>query len=154
MKKYMYILGLLALGMMIISCEKETENALLPDAEESVSVNVTGQWEVVAHNDSVAVFGPFTILTVSNPDAKNDSITIQDSEVKFWKFQAKAAVNENDGTFETKLSTCELSDEGVGIKIANGKIVNSDSIYFEIQFEDDETPYGNTYRLKGHRVNG
>ncbi len=154
MKKYMYILGLLALGMMIISCEKETENALLPDAEESVSVNVTGQWEVVAHNDSVAVFGPFMILTVGDPEARNDSITIQDSEVKFWKFQAKAAVNENDGTFETKLSTCELCDEGVGIKISNGKIVDADSIYFEIQFEDDETPYGNTYRLKGHRVNG
>jgi len=151
MKKLLYLLGFVALGM-IASCEKETENALLPDAQNSI--NVTGQWEVIAHNDSVPIFGPFTILTVNDPSGANDSITIQDSEVKFWKFQARAAVNEKDGTFETKLSTCELCEEGIGIKIANGKIVNSDSIYFEIQFEDDETPYGNTYRLKGHRVKG
>ena len=151
MKKLLYLLGFVALGM-IASCEKETENAPLPDAQNSI--NVTGQWEVIAHNDSVPIFGPFTILTVNDPSGANDSITIQDSEVKFWKFQARAAVNEKDGTFETKLSTCELCEEGIGIKIANGKIVNSDSIYFEIQFEDDETPYGYTYRLKGHRVKG
>ncbi len=151
MKKLIYLLGFVALGM-IISCEKETENASLPEGANSI--NVTGQWEVTAHNDSVAIFGPFTVLTVSDPATQNDSITIQDSEVKFWKFQVKAAVNEKDGTFETKLSTCELCEEGIGIKISNGKIVDSDSIYFEIQFEDDETPYGNTYRLKGHRVNG
>ena len=40
-----------------------------------------------------------------------------------------------------------------GIKVFNGKIIDSDSIYLEIQFEDDETPYGNTYQLKGYRVN-
>ena len=153
MKKLLYLLGFAALSM-IASCEKETENAPLPDAQNSVNINVTGQWEVTAHNDSVLIYGPFTVLTVSDLETKNDSIIIQDSEVKFWKFQAKAAVNEKDGTFETKLSTCELCEEGIGIKIANGKIVNSDSIYFEIQFEDDETPYGNTYRLKGHRVKG
>ena len=74
--------------------------------------------------------------------------------MKFWKFQVKAAVSKQEGTFETELSNCELSEENIGIKIANGKIVDSDSIYFEIKFEDDETPYGNTYRLKGHRVKG
>ena len=153
MKKLIYLLGLIALGMLA-SCERETENASLPDALNSGNVNVTGQWEVTAHNDSVQLSDPFTVLIVSDPAAKNDSITIQDSEVKFWRFQVKAAVNEKDGTFETKLSTCELYDENIGIKITNGKIEDSDSIYFEIQFEDDETPYGNTYQLKGHRVNG
>lgn len=151
MKKLLYLLGFVALGM-IASCEKETENVPLPEAQNSI--NVTGQWEVTAHNDSEQLSDPFTVLTVIDPEAKNDSITIQDSEVKFWRFQVKAAVNEKDGTFETKLSTCELYDENIGIKITNGKIVDSDSIYFEIQFEDDETPYGNTYQLKGRRVNG
>lgn len=151
MKKIIYLLGFVVLTMMA-SCEQEINNNLIPEVSNTSDVNVVGKWEVIAHNDSVPVFGPFTLLTVNN--SNNDSITIQDSEVKFWKFQVKAAVNEKEGTFETNLSNCEVSEEGIGIKIANGKIVDSDSIYFEIQFEDDETPYGNTYRLKGHRVNG
>ena len=153
MKKIIYFLAFIALAMFA-SCEQETNNSSLPDFQNTTNVNITGKWEVTAHNDSIPVFGPFTLLTVANPESKNDSITILDSEVKFWRFQVKAAVNEIDGTFETNLSNCEVSEEGIGIKITNGKIVNSDSIYFEIQFEDDETPYGNTYRLKGHRVKG
>ena len=153
MKKFIYLLAFVALAIFA-SCEQEINNRSLPDVQNSTNMNITGKWEVTAHNDSIAVFGPFTLLTMNNSKTDNDSITIQDSEVKFWKFQVKAAVNETDGTFETTLSNCELSEEGIGIKIANGKIVDTDSIYFEIQFEDDETPYGNTYRLKGHRVKG
>lgn len=157
MKKFIYLLAFVALGILA-SCERDTENTELSDVSNSINdvatVNVTGKWEVTAHNDSTAIYGPFTVLTVGDHEAKSDSITIQDSEVKFWKFQVKAAVNEKDGTFETKLSICELCEEGVGVKIANGKIVDSDSIYLEIQFEDDETPYGNTYLLKGRRVDG
>ncbi|HCY00507.1 MAG TPA: hypothetical protein DG754_10240, partial [Bacteroidales bacterium] len=81
-----------------------------------------------------------------------DSITVKDSEIKFWKFQVKANANDQNGTFETDLSNCEVSEVSIGVKINNGKILNTDSIYFEIQFEDDETPYGNVYILKGARI--
>lgn len=151
MRKIIFLLGLVALGV-IISCERDTESMVSNDQQNAL--NLTGQWEVMAYNDTVSLIGPFTVLTVSDPASNNDSITIQDSEVKFWKFQVKAAVDAKDGSFETKLSKCEVSDVGIGVKISNGKILNSDSIYFEIQFEDDVTPYGNTYQLKGHRVNG
>ncbi|WP_298653406.1 lipid-binding protein [uncultured Proteiniphilum sp.] len=151
MKKNIYLLGLIILGVFA-SCERETESKELTDTANSVKI--TGQWEVTAYNDSTTIFGPFKVITLKDTSAGNDSITIQDSEVKFWKFQVKAAADEKNGTFETKLSTCEISEEGIGIKISNGKILNSDSIYFEIQFEDDETPYGKIYQLKGHRING
>jgi|SRR5690554_918416 len=150
MKKIIYFLAFIALAMFA-SCEQETNNSSLPDFQNTTNVNIAGKWEVTAYNDSIPVFGPFTLLTVTNPESENDSITILDSEVKFWKFQVKAAVNEIDGTFETNLSNCEVSEEGIGIKIANGKILDSDSIYFEIQFEDDVKPYESTYILKGHR---
>lgn len=150
MKKIIYFLAFIALAMFA-SCEQETNNSSLPDFQSTTNVNIAGKWEVTAYNDSIPVFGPFTLLTVTNPESENDSITILDSEVKFWKFQVKAAVNEIDGTFETNLSNCEVSEEGIGIKIANGKILDSDSIYFEIQFEDDVKPYESTYILKGHR---
>lgn len=153
MKKIIYLLGFVALCIMT-SCEQEIDNSSFPDIQNTSKVNVTGKWEVTAHNDSVPVFGPFTLLTVSSPEAVNDSITIIDSEIKFWDFKVKAAVNNINSTFETKLSNCQICEEGIGVKIANGKIVDSDSIYLEVQFEDDETPYGNTYRLKGRRVKG
>lgn len=151
MKKLLYLIIFVALGL-IVSCERETENAQI--APTTSKVNVTGQWEVMAHNDSIAIFGPFTVLTINDASAENDSITIQDSGDKFWNFQAKAAVNQEMGTFQTNLSNCGAGEEGIGIKISNGRIVDADSIYFEIQFEDDETPYGNTYRLKGQRISG
>lgn len=150
MKKIIYLLGFLILGL-IISCQKEEENTMINDS--SSSVQIVGKWEVTAHNDSVPLYGPFTLLTLKSNSAGNDSIIIQDSEQKFWKFQVKASVNETEGTFQTKLSSCDICEEETGIKIANGKFVDTDSIYFEIQFEDDITPYGQTYRLKGHRVN-
>ncbi|MEA4917137.1 lipid-binding protein [Proteiniphilum sp.] len=150
MKKIIYLLGLITIGIFA-SCEREV-NTSISDSTNSVNINLAGQWEVTAYNDTSTIFGPFKVITLQNPSAKNDSITIQDSEVKFWNFQIKASVNEKNGTFQTKLSTCEMSEDGIGVKISNGKIVNTDSIYFEIQFEDDETPYGNTYQLKGHRI--
>lgn len=150
MKRIIYFLGVLVLGLIAYSCERDTESVSFTD--DINSFNAIGQWEVTAHNDSAAIFGPFTLLTVNDPEASNDSIIVQDSELKFWNFQVKAALNNENGTFQTELSTCDVCEEGIGVKIANGKIVNSDSIYLEIQFEDDETPYGNTYQLKGRRV--
>lgn len=153
MKRLIYFMGLLALGMIIVSCEKEIESESIIEDKQEV-VNVTGKWEVMVHNDSAAIFGPFELLTISETFIDNDSITIQDGEVKFWDFQVNASLNEKDGTFQTELSTCQICEEGVEIKIANGKIIDSDSIYFEIQFEDDITPFGRTYRMKGHRIKG
>jgi hypothetical protein len=68
-------------------------------------------------------------------------------------FQVKASVDGKSNTFQTKLSTNELvNDFAIGVKIPVGKIIDSDSIYMEMQFEDDITPFGNTYQIKGHRV--
>ncbi len=150
MKKITYLLGFIAIGILV-SCEKEAEGAATTGSD--TLANVTGQWEVTAYNDTTLISGPFKVITLKDPSTQSDSITIQDTEVKFWKFQTKAFVDEKNGTFQTELSNCEVSEEAIGIKILNGKIFNSDSIYFEIQFEDDETPYKNTFQLKGHRIN-
>lgn len=150
MKKIIYLLGFLTLGI-VSSCERNIESAEIADT--AILAKVGGEWEITAYNDSTLIYGPFKIITLKETSTGSDSITIQDSEIKFWKFQVKAAVDEKNGTFQTELSNCEVSEESVGIKISNGKIVNSDSIYFEIQFEDDETPYGNIYQLKGYRLN-
>ena len=151
MKRITYLLGFVVIGILV-SCEKEVESTIT--ADNTALADVTGHWEVTAYNDSLLIFGPFKVITLEDPSAQSDSITIQDTEVKFWKFQTKAFLDKNDGTFQTELSKCEVSEEAIGIKISNGIIFNSDSIYFEIQFEDDITPFENTYKLKGHRIKG
>ena len=140
-------MGFLMLGA-IISCEDEVEN----NARVSESVDFTREWEVTAYNDSTFIYGPFKVTTLANNAEGNDSITIKDSEMNFWKFQVKPLADKKVGTFETQLSVCEWCEESIGIKISNGIISESDSIYFEIQFEDDETPYGNTYKIKGYPI--
>lgn len=147
MKKIIYLFGFIAFTLLV-ACENEVERISLPEP----SFSATGQWEITAYIDTVSVFGPFRVITFKDNSSNNDSITIQDSEMKFWNFSVKALLNEKDGTFQTRQSNCEQCEEGIGIKIANGKIVTPDSISFEIQFEDDITPYCNTYILKGHRT--
>lgn len=146
MKNIFYLLGLIML-ITTVSCEREIESDTVV-----TPVNITGQWNVNAYNDSIFLYGPFKVITLKDASTGSDSITIQDSGMKFWEFRVKARANETDGTFDTKLSQCEVCEENVGIKIFNGKVLNSDSIYFEIQFEDDETPYGITYQIKGRRT--
>lgn len=144
MKKIIYLLGLITL-ISIASCERE-------ETSQSINtVNLTGKWEVNAYLDSTLIFGPFTLNTLQGTSSMGDSITIWDSETKFWNFQVKASTLVEEGTFETELSKCQASEKAIGIKIFNGKM-QSNSIELEIQFEDDLTPYGQTYRIKGHRV--
>lgn len=145
MKKITYLLSFILLTIFI-SCEREIDSI-----ENITPINFTGEWNVNAYIDTTFVYGPFKIITTQE-SANSDSITVKDSEVKFWKFQAKANKNDINGTFETRLSKCEVGDKAIGIIISNGKIINSDSIYFEIKFEDDEIPFGNNYQLKGTRI--
>ena len=133
----------------IASCENVEKSAdQINDAES----NVMGEWSVSAYIDDNAISAPFKLLISDASHEKSDSIIIEETANDFWNFQVKAAVNKKAETFQTQLSSYESNGFDVGVKIANGKIINSDSIYLEIQFEDDETPFGNTYRLKGKRV--
>lgn len=152
MKNFIYLLGFILLSV-IISCESETENLINDENHNEGEIiedfsQFIGEWQVNAYSDSELIFGPFKVTTLRTG---NDSITILDTEEEFWKFQVKALAKVETGIFQTKLSNCEKSDESIGIKIPNGKILNTDSIYFEIQFEDDETPFVHTYQLKGRR---
>lgn len=146
MKKIIYLLGFIVLSAFA-SCERETLNNDFLN-----TVNANGSWEITAHNDSMVISSPFTVQTLVSKNSNGlDSLVIKDSDNGFWNFQVKAAVNSKFGTFETELSTCEICEERIGIIVTNGKIINNDSIYFEIQFEDDVNPYENTYKLMGHR---
>lgn len=148
--KQFYLMLLFLLSGLILSCERETVDRSLNEALQEV--DMTGQWEVTAFNDSIPLSESFSLITRMGSMSDSDSLIITDNGGEFWNFSTKAAVNIENATFNTDGSICEVSDEEIGVIITNGRFINSDSIYFEIQFEDDETPFGNTYRIRGDRI--
>ena len=127
-----------------VACEQISEKETISSPE----TNLHGDWTINAYVDNNFIFGPFTISTRKN--SENEFIHLKDNG-EFWNFQTKAEILISSDAFETKSSINEVSSLNAKINILSGKIINKDSIAFDIQFEDDETPYGITYTLKGRR---
>lgn len=142
MKKILY-LSLFFLLFITVACEQTLENEYSIISES----NIVGDWTVNAYIENRLIFGPFEISTQMTTE--NESVYIKDNGT-FWNFQTKAYVTHLD-VFKTDLSVNEASIIEAKIKILNGNIINKDSVVFDIQFEDDETPYGITYTIKGNR---
>ena len=146
MTKFKYIFALIIAMIVIASCQREDNFTV----EQQQEINkVAGKWYLKAYLDDQLIFDSVNVVI---SESLGDSITIKDTINKFWSFKTKAALSDNKSEFQTELSVNENSPFEIGVKIANGKVINSDSIYLEIQFEDDVTPFGNTYQLKGHRA--
>ena len=141
MKKIFYLFVLLFIA---VACEQAIENE---DSIISESI-ITGEWTVNAYIDNNIIFGPFTVTAQMN--SENESVSLKDNG-EFWKFQTKAELLKTNNTFAAKSSQNEISDVGAKINIINGAVINQDSIAFDIQFEDDETAYGYTYKIMGRR---
>lgn len=146
MKQLLYIS---TLTLLLFSTACETENFSEDTSLDSplYENSLSGNWNTKAYVDEGEIFGPFDITIKYTTNL--DSIIITDND--FWGFQVKASINDKDNTFQSNISTNELSKVGSKIKVINGKVFDNKSIYFEIQFEDDETPYGITYNIKGHK---
>ena len=142
MKKIIYIFTF-ALLLSTVACESTLDNK----EEILIENNLNGQWTVSAYMDNDMTFGPFTIETQMTNES--DSLFIKDTG-EFWNFQTKAKINLQGNAFVTESSKNEISQIGANVKILNGAVINND-ITFEILFEDDETPYGIKYTIKGHR---
>ena len=127
-----------------VACEQTLENEEISLLE----TNLQGEWTVNAYNNDALIFGPFNISTLTTND--NESIIIKDNG-DFWNFQTKANVLNISDAFETEASLNEISSLNAKINVLNGRVIKKDSIAFDIQFEDDETPFGITYTLKGRR---
>lgn len=127
----------------LLACERTLEIEKI-DLQET---NTLVDWTVNAYINDNMIFGPFTISTQTTSD--NESISIKDNG-SFWKFQTKAELRDSGNGFESQSSINEISSLGAKTNI-RGSIVDADSICFDIQFEDDETPYGFTYIIKGKR---
>jgi len=129
--------------------------------EYSWAYPVAGDWKVTTYVAGVAQGAPYEIKSYNSSYGK-DSVWIDDYGTgvdkaanygHFWTMKFKVAVNMGTKTFGNASSNVinAIPNYGIGINVQNGKIVGNDSIYFEVKFEDDATPYGKTYQIAGHR---
>jgi hypothetical protein len=130
--------------------------------EYSWAYPVAGDWTVKTYIGGIAQGSYYEIKSYNSSYGK-DSILIDDYGIgvdkaanygHFWTMKFKSAVNVTDKTFGNGAKTVlnKIPGYGIGIQTLNGKIVGNDSIYFEVKFEDDATPYGTTYQIAGHRT--
>jgi hypothetical protein len=139
-----------ALGGLFSSCTKTFD----PGTTATVKAS-NGWWVIWGDTDGNQYTNPVFLNTYNTAENKTDSMWVDDEA--FWGFKGKVALNYTALTFANTLS--ENVNYSSDAKIMNGKIfpkgghsatgVATDSIYFEIQFSDDSTPYGTTYTASG-----
>lgn len=156
-KSILYIMLIGYILLNAFTCQFDID-VLDPPLQEDI--HLKGDWIVKAYVDGKEIFGPFSITTQPTNDNNSiignlmneyNSITINDAE-SFWKFQVNASADISNNSFSAKSSNNQLSKLGTKINILNGVVDGKDNISFDIQFEDDETPFGITYNIKGKRA--
>ncbi|MDR3712929.1 MAG: lipid-binding protein [Puia sp.] len=156
MKKLIFVAIMMA-GLFAMSCKRT-----LPDQGTTATVKMSNGWWVTYSLGGVSLLGdPVFMSTYNTAGNTADSMWVDDLG-KFWDFKGVVGVDYKALTFSNPM--CINDYYGDTAKIANGKVLLkaghsragnvTDSIYFEIQYSDDDTnmvaaPYFNTYIVSG-----
>jgi hypothetical protein len=144
--KIIYLI--LSVGIFAMSCQKMTY-----DQQFASTYPINGEWTIKYEEPNSTIDGPFKLL-VYNTSLSNDSIWLEDSNFWPFKFKAKADVKNLSFATDSVHSSITLTIQGAPktfndvCTIKVGKIINKDSIYFEVGFESDP---GRLYKIYGHR---
>jgi len=167
-KLFLYII---TLSVIASACEQDDPNIQSTNAKQ-----MAGEWFVTYSLDGADVGGGHTAMITSNTAANlateiliSDYVDPNAKTGNFWSYKIKAQVDPTTKTFTASesTSTALINNETpypIKVNVLNGKIIPLggrsrtgvvvDSIYFEIQFEDDSPAYGNTFVVSGHKRTG
>ncbi|HEX5172034.1 MAG TPA: lipid-binding protein [Cyclobacteriaceae bacterium] len=161
---------LFAFLFALASCDEDD-----PNVKETTTKDFAGEWWVTYSVDGDDVGGGHSEIITSNSAANiateiivSDYVSPTATSGNFWSYKVKAQTDPTNKSFSANEVISSALYDGdpydIGVNILNGKIfpegghsktgVVVDSIYFEIQFEDDSTPYGTTYVVSGHKRTG
>ena len=157
MKKFRFQILIILLITGFVSCETMDDF----EVEYSPAWPVSGEWWVTWEfddgtgdvSDHYGV-GHVRFLTYGDVDNTGDSLWAWDYG-EFWDIKVKTGLNVTSRTFSVSEGQNVAYDSKVTLQ--NGLVIereDGDSIYMEIGFDDDATPYSTTYIVSGRRVKG
>ena len=174
MKNKIYLV-ILFLAVVFYSCEKlhDLNQQKDPEIDLSSTYPISGEWWVRYYDDAeltseVVPDTYFPLYTYNTSSDDGEEIWIWDMNT-FWIYRIKCPVNMTNNTFagDTLISTSDYEDDGdlvlynIWLNVTNGKVIPngghstsgvvSDSIYMELEFEDDP---GTIYYATGVRRTG
>ena len=167
MKKALYILGILATGILA-SCQKDP-------VENTACVDMAGDWYVtvdaanagqVVYEDVYDLGNVHMFTSNTAADIATEMLLTDNRDDPFWDFKIKVTADPAAMTFSASNAE-NLSYEGCTITVTGGKIVKNgattpsgmpaDAIEFYINFSDDEDgpEYGwDSFYIHGYRYTG
>lgn len=165
MKKIIYSL-LFFLLVAATGCEKF-------EAGGTATQNLSGDWWVKVELDNgdnswtdltTSWLGVERIMvnTYNTADNVPTEIFVDDNK-NFWEFKGKVKADAANFTFGSDDEVQNYHYDSK-FKVTEGKVLEgvgrsqtgviTDSIVFVVRFDDDTPPYGDTYRISGHRRTG
>lgn len=150
MKKYIY--AIIAFTLILSSCDLKEDY----EVEKSKVVDLAGQWYVLYNHAEYGEdpFGEgFTMINTFNTSAEDGKEIWITDDGNFWDYKVKIPVNIDNLTFGSdQVVTNSVDGYDIKVTIKNGKIIKkastqpsgavTDSIYFEVWFEDLEESTG------------
>jgi hypothetical protein len=163
-------------SLVLLSCDSDD-----PTIGRTAGQEIAGEWWVTYSIDGADVGGGYSEIITSNTAANvntemliSDIVTATAATGNFWTYKIKAQLDPTDKKFSADEVTSTGAVRGtpydIKVNIAEGQIflnegksktgVVTDSIYFKIQFEDDEdddgnaAPYLHTFVVSGHKRTG
>jgi hypothetical protein len=169
-RRYVLTITLGLLSLLLWRCNQDD-----PNIKSTAGEAIAGEWYVTYKVGTTDVNGGYSPIITSNTAANvatemliSDYVTPTATSGNFWSFKVKAQVDPANKTFaaDEAVSSALWHEDPYPIKVnvLNGSIfkdgghsktgVTVDSIYFELQFEDDSSPFGTTYIVSGHKRTG
>ncbi|MBT1685767.1 lipid-binding protein [Dawidia soli] len=157
-------------GMVLLSCDSDD-----PSIGRTAGQEIAGEWWVTYSVDGEDAGGGYSEIITSNTAANvNTEMLLSDfvnptaAGGNFWTYKIKTQIDPTSKKFSADEVTSTATPGGelydIKVNVLNGQIfidggksrtgVKTDSIYFEIQFEDDTTPFATTFVVQGHRRTG
>lgn len=160
MKKYIYLLFVIAFAISFQSCEKYVPGG-------TAVQDMAGDWWVTYEAESSPGVwedvngGHFTLTTYNTAANKSTEMWVNDNG-KFWNFKSVVKVDYAAKTFLTTDSVSTNGTPGEKALFTNGKILKNaaknptglvaDSIVFFVEFNDDSDSI--VYKVAGFRKTG
>jgi len=153
MKKYIYYIAVLS--FLFASCDTKEDY----DVEKSKVVEAAGQWWVKYSTEGYES-GYIMLETYNSASDDGTELWITDNG-DWWDYKVKSPINASTLTFSGQDLVSAVEGYDITIQVMNGKVildggkstsgVVTDSIYFELEFEDDP---GTIYKAAGVRRTG